>query len=1142
MDIQQFREKYPKYNHIKTDTLMEKLNAKKPGFLTATSHAELKPGPARPEKVGALNPLRLLPGYAHRPDMTPSDIGRAGAEYYFKTQIPESEMRERVSIALPKNEKVNQFRHRYPQYNHIDDITLFEKLSAKLPQYKNTLNERYAARDKIYKKIDIIEHKKAVKLPLSHEEAMINTLAIPMDNKTKGQQAFIGVTNGLSYGVTENMLNHMGVSSVDPETGMESVMRGGGSLVGFIGGPLEGASKVLRGIPVLKNLWQPVRATYKAKPYLVGLLRSGVSLGTAEAMMMPTEAHTKGIFQPDERAKQFGSGFITGVEFGAISYIPSKVARMFSASLLVGVPSTLNEESLEEQIFNYGFGAYMGIHGSKEAMKNEAKTRLWMDKGVQDRKGREQLFKESRRLLRKFEKAAKTEGEHFICPFSIGNGETATVTAKHPQKKVKLVPKGKQGKVRTTTKNGQTFSFKTIDGIEYYSIDKSPWTPVGKQSKGKQVKSEPAKIDTIIKDMMNLEKVKVTDMNITTRKAMEAGVRVRLKELKAEKGYQLRNDKVSDIFEGLKTRRVSDLTNVELYNLQEHIRPEATPKAPTHIFETRPPTKAGVKGKTITLYHQLLRLGYSSLEHLGFGGLLEEGLTGNVVKADRKDADIKLMHKQLTNIWKRLAGTNPETSRRLAMSRDGQFSYDQLVKNHPEYAAEKRVSKQIEQYWKTWLDVQNRHRAKYGQKPIKAVDNYYTHIFDATTREAQLKNNPYPDTLADMQEHIIPKEGKQPFLQKRTGAKGYKMDIWGATDAYAYWGGNYITDDALRQSRRISKFIGQEIKVNEHTGKQSPVDWVGIKKNVDGWGRRYSGQPGQFDIFIKNSVKVLPPEWQNKIGSIENLSGMYRTLMYTGAMGWRPKLALRNIGQHSLIIGMVGPKYLVRALSTRRSLKARQYLKQSNVLATRELGFAPELPHTIGIDKAEQVRNSAFAMFRQADRLNVENAFLAGYYEGRDKGLNHAQALKRGDQVAATTQFMYTKGNRGPISDLWGLSHIGGKMASMFTTWPINKIEYDLMIAKPENRPMLARYLAVVGVGALASVATNGKFKSTAYTGFGAEAGIFKKIAGGIIDFKFLLKPQLQILRDVKKAYKDDDFFKLILYETNKNTPLWEKF
>ncbi len=628
-------------------------------------------------------------------------------------------------------------------------------------------------------------------------------------------------------------------------------------------------------------------------------------------------------------------------------------------------------------------------------------------------------------------------------------------------------------------------------------------------------------------------------------------VKARLKTIRRDPNTKLRNDKISWLLDELRTVGINKLDDTQLFNVAEHLKPENTPAAPTKQFITAPPSRPGsVKGKHISAWHQMVRLGYQSLEHLGFGGMFEEGLNGTVVRADVKYSKMLQLHRQLTNNWKRITGLNKETARRLFLSRDGKLDLKQLAENHPEYQKEYQVSLQMERYFKGMLELQNRHRAKYGQEPIKPVKgSYITHIFDALIKQTHQEKYPFPDYLADIMEFITPKESQQPYLKKRRGATGYRENVWAALDAYGYRAGDYVSDDGLRQANRVIKWLGKEIRVNETTGKQSPIDLVGVKKSVQSWANLYAGKPGKIDLVIRNATKNFPSSVRQYVGSTEAISATWRTLMYTGYMGWRPKLALRNLGQHTLALGMVGPKPLWRAILNRDNPQAQDLLKLSQVLATRELGFAPEMPLDLSLGMTEEVRRSAFHMFRKADRINVEDSFLAGYFEmtggkyakvGSDL---HKKAIKRGDHVAAVTQYMYTKGNRGPISNLWGMSSSVGKVASMFTTWPINKIEYDLMMveaAKQGNMKWLLRYSGAVGVGALISLATSGKFRSSAYTGAGAEVALFQKVTQGL--FGVPLKPQLLLGKDMKDAMEDDSLWKLFLYDVKKNTPFWQKF
>ena len=1064
MDLKDFRTKYPQYNKVSDATLISRVNARHPGTITVENHPTLSEWKPTAKHVGKYDPRRMLPRYAHLPidpskkEKTPSDIARDGADVFFRFQMPESEARERVSLAIKTPKILNVIRDEYPEYDSVDDFTLMEKVADKHPEYSCYLTEMRSRRKDLYKKIDKIEFKKSLGASLDMDEAYINSIVLPEDKGRVVQQGLLGFYDTASFGLNDYVLNRIGYEAPQPETGMEAVSKGVGSLAGYIVGPLEVGSKVVSSIPGLAKVFEPIKASSKMQMALKPLLQSGLSLGAAAATLVPKDAYEKGIIQPGQRVKAFGGGFIFGAPLGALGFIPSRTARMISTSLFMGVPSTLREDSLEEQVFNYGFGAYMGIHGFREKLKRDTELLRIVEHGWDTKKGQDQLFKDVDLLLDEFEGMARSEGKVYKNVLDVGRG--------------RYVPAYKNWRSQTLKR-----------------------------------------------------------------------VKVRMKQLKTSKGFQLRNDKISQIFENLKDKPLSKLTDTQLFNLNEHIKPQNTPDAPLDIFLSRPPAKPGIKGKHLTPFHWLARLGYSSLEHLGFGGLMEKGMTGEVFRSDVKASKMLLLHRQLTNRWKAIVGTNPETARRIFLDRDGKLNLKQLTKNHPKYSKEYKTAKQIERYWNVWLDLQNRHRTKFGLKSIKPLKGAYaTHTFDAIKVEAQNKKYPYPDFLQDIMEYTIPKKARQPHLEKRRGARGYKENIWAALDVYSFWGTNYVTDDGLRQASRVRDFIGRELRINEKRGKESPIHLLGIKKSLEGWIDRYAGRPGKIDTFIKDSVRSLPESLRPYAMNLEKLSGIWRSILYTGAMGWRPKLALRNLGQHSLIISVVGPKYTWRAIKNRKRPEVRRLWKESQVLATRELGFAPEVPYSAGVSGLERVRRSAFWMFRTADRINVQDAFLAGYYEARGRGLPNKKAIVRGDEVAAITQYMYTKGNRGPISNLWGLSSSAGKVASMFTTWPINKIEFDLMICKPENRKMLVRYLTLVGLMGLTGLASNSKIKTTAYTGWGAEVGLARKLMDGLIDWKFVLKPKLLLGKDVKKGVDDDNLWNIILYDTNKNTPLWERF
>ncbi len=1070
MKIKEFRTKYPQYNDLDDATLTKRVNDKRPGLITIETDVPSKRIPefrtAKPvPHVSKFDPRRLIPGFAHAIPESPSDIGKVQAAHFMKTQVPESEAREIVNLALPHNPTVKKLRGKFPEYDDMDDMSFMDAVTTRYPEYTDVLEDLKISKEKLYKVIDRIEYKKTLGASLNADEAYINAIALPEDKGRVTQQYLLSWGNMMSFGAQNYVLNKFGFDQVQPESGLEKVAAGVGSLVGFINSPLKLASRIITRVPGLNRIFLPINASSKAQVLLKPMMRSAVTLGTAEALLLPKNAYKDGIIQGGERVEAFGGGFMFGAGLGSLGYIPNRAARMISSSLFMGLPSTLRQDTLEEQVFNFGFGAYHGIHGYADMIKSEDAMRQVIEKGVTNPRGREQLFGQGEDLLSKWRRMSRAEG-----PFH----------------------------------------------SEIIDAGRNLYTP--------------------------LYDVKLW------RKNTIRDVKVRLKDIRSERTFPLRNDKISRLYEQLKGKKVQDLTTTQLYNLQEHIRTENTPLPPSSVFVTRPPAKPGMKGKHISMWQNMFRLGYRSLEHMGFGDMFDSGVTNQVFKSDVKASQTMLLHRELTNTWKKIVGLNKNTSRRIFL--DGpDMNLKKLAENHPEYKKELRVSNQVSRYFDILLDLQNRHRARYGKDPIKPLSKYRPHLFDAVRKAAYDEKFAPPDYFADIMEFTPPKEANQPYLKPRRGATGYKENIWAALDAYGFRSTDYVSDDGLRQVHNVIDWLGKEMKSNERAGKTSPIDLMGIKTNLRGWADRYAGRPGKIDTFIKNAAKDMPAPLKPYFGNLERISGIWRTITYTGAMGWRPKLALRNLGQHSLIIGEVGPKRLWNAITTRNTNEAKQALSYSDVLKTRELGFAPEVPYGLTLDTMESLRRGAFTMFRTADRINVEDAFLAGYLEttkgkyvksGTDL---HKKAVRRGDSVAALTQFMYTKGNRGPISNLWGLSSSIGKVASMFTTWPINKIELDIAWSREGQRHKLVRYLGVVGLGALTSIASNGKIRSSAYTGFGAEAGLLRKINDGIISIKSLnLIPRVMIGEDIKKGIDDNDLWRVIMYDVKKNAPFWEQF
>ena len=99
-------------------------------------------------------------------------------------------------------------------------------------------------------------------------------------------------------------------------------------------------------------------------------------------------------------------------------------------------------------------------------------------------------------------------------------------------------------------------------------------------------------------------------------------------------------------------------------------------------------------------------------------------------------------------------------------------------------------------------------------------------------------------------------------------------------------------------------------------------------------------------------------------------------------------------------------------------------------------------------------------MFRQADKQNVSDAFLSGYSEAKSliPGAGRQVWIERGDEVAADTQYLYTKLNSFAMSQ----SSIG-RVFSVLTTWSVNWLELMVKFLKANPSKVYAAYEEATG-------------------------------------------------------------------------------
>lgn len=474
-----------------------------------------------------------------------------------------------------------------------------------------------------------------------------------------------------------------------------------------------------------------------------------------------------------------------------------------------------------------------------------------------------------------------------------------------------------------------------------------------------------------------------------------------------------------------------------------------------------------------------------------------------------------------------------ETSRKLfrAIENPGKIK---LTEN------EQKVVNWGKKHFRDWAD-------RLRLTPEQRRKNYITHIFEKDIAGLLKEKHPLDPDLMRALEFITPKTVFNPYLQRRLGKTvGLKENFWSAIEAYEYRAiKKFYYEPLIKRLRVYQRFL--------------PPNSARYLRNYI---TRITNRPLVIDREVNQTLKEVAAEIEklpvgkylarpltkgNAAGIMAyNMTGLY----YECWLGLRPASAIKNLTQHGLILAETGPVAFTKSLKTVGTQRAR-LLANSKVLRSRKLGYLPGIDQTFIQGLESKRRKITMAMFRAADRKNVSDAFIAGYLEAKAKGLPDSWAYKRGDEVAAKTQWLYSK-LAGPQ---WTQTS-PGRVLGVLTTWPQNWAELmnDWIRAKPsrvytdyaketgkeipkvnwaKRRKSLWTYLSLVSLAMLIHKKT--PFKALYYTGWtsikslmdiasGKLAGleIFRIVGNLIIGLAMLDK------KYVKKAWNEAKRFIVI--------------
>ncbi len=415
--------------------------------------------------------------------------------------------------------------------------------------------------------------------------------------------------------------------------------------------------------------------------------------------------------------------------------------------------------------------------------------------------------------------------------------------------------------------------------------------------------------------------------------------------------------------------------------------------------------------------------------------------------------------------------------------------------------------KQAANWWKRtaddWAD-----RLNIPQE--RRIQNYIPHIFDDAAK--QVGDVPLDASLSMVFSKKITDKVKMPFLEERLGKElGLIKDPFLAAQAY--------------QNVALRKFyyepILQKLKlVAEHSTTPEFA-----KNYLKDYSRRMTGEPATIDreinktlVDIANNLRGLPGgETLANFLDRGNASAMsaynLTSALYVMWLGFKPTTAIRNLSQHGLIIAEVDSiQDFGNGIRLRVTAEGRNALAESLVVRSRKGAFIESIDSSVTAKGTDAFRETALFLFRKADEQNVKDAFLSGYAEAKRLFPEAGRDIwiKRGDEVAADTQYLYTKMNSLAIAQSGP-----GKVGAMLTTWAINWLELmnkfvqgkqsrvytDANLDVKEknwltSRTSLLTYMAIVGLAYGLTQQDWNRIRAFEYTG-ATSINTFANLVGG---------------------------------------------
>jgi hypothetical protein len=401
------------------------------------------------------------------------------------------------------------------------------------------------------------------------------------------------------------------------------------------------------------------------------------------------------------------------------------------------------------------------------------------------------------------------------------------------------------------------------------------------------------------------------------------------------------------------------------------------------------------------------------------------------------------------NDWFKRAGSK-EDRRVIAQWLDGQdikLSDNQL-----------KVAQEVKSYYAEWAD-------KIGLPVENRISDYLTHIF-----EPDFANNKrvFPEELSRILDYITPNKEFNPFLEKRTGAKGYKLDYLEALDAYVF-----------RSARKLH--LDQPLGMAAEFVKNMPAQ---ASKYTDDFLRNFKNRPTGLEKAInQNIIDPLPAVIKQKLGN-RPISKLLNTVMgqvYRGTIGLNITSPLRNLTQGVNTYAKLGERYTAEGYIRLFNKGSYDELVNNHVLDDMIIA---EYKNSGIRGNVAKMDKALFWLFELTERINRGATYFGSKAKYLNEGINETKTIEMAKDLVRQTQFGY-----GKLHTPLAIQSPIGKVGFQLSTFMIKQAEFVGGMAKKKEILPLARYI----LSSLAVVYASKKFLSN-ILGMNYTDAVFKNI------------------------------------------------